>query len=67
MNKQFIGRQWRVQGGSEVSTEPPFLAGCYKFDVYCERSRLHGTPLYGYTAIKLALAYLVSVFERVLV
>ena len=38
-------------------------------DMYCERSRLHGPfcLLASYTTSKQALAYLVSVFERVLI
>ena len=31
------------RGGSGVLTEPPFLAG-YVINMYCERSRLYGTP-----------------------
>ena len=59
------------RGGSEVSTEPPFLAG-YVIKLICtvKDPGFMEPPfclLASYTTIKLDLAYLVSVFERVLV
>ena len=42
--------QWRIQGGFGGFDRTPLFGWlCYKIarkiDMYCERSRLHGTPL----------------------